>query len=205
MTGLDTWLHDATRHLSDDSAAQVRIEIQEHYESAREAAMASGATEEEAGRSALRSLGDAKAANCQYREVLLTATEAKMLRQGNSEARFLCALPAKWLILVIPAAIVCTSIALYLTGAGALARTLLLIGTATGFLFATPFLPIYTPSRSRAFRMLKWAMLLGAFAFTFGSSWLYLSSLWPLIWIEWTRVSIRRKLPVAQWPKQLYL
>jgi hypothetical protein len=37
------------------------------------------------------------------------------------------------------------------------------------------------------------------------SSWLLFSSLWIIVWTERTRASIRRKLPVAAWPKQLYL
>ena len=45
MTRLDTWLKQATRHLSKGSVAQVRTEIQEHYESARETAMSGGATQ----------------------------------------------------------------------------------------------------------------------------------------------------------------
>ena len=36
-------------------------------------------------------------------------------------------------------------------------------------------------------------------------SWLLISCLWPVFWVEWTRASIRRKLQVADWPKQLYL
>ena len=36
MTGLDSWLKQATRSLAKDAAAQVRIEIQEHYEAARD-------------------------------------------------------------------------------------------------------------------------------------------------------------------------
>ena len=40
MTALESWLQQATRHLSAESAAQVRTEIREHYESAREAALA---------------------------------------------------------------------------------------------------------------------------------------------------------------------
>ena len=44
MTALDTWLKQTTRHLSRDSAAQVRAEIQEHYEAGRDAAISGGAT-----------------------------------------------------------------------------------------------------------------------------------------------------------------
>ena len=36
-------------------------------------------------------------------------------------------------------------------------------------------------------------------------SWLLFSCLWPLAISEWTRASIRRKLPIAAWPKHLYL
>jgi len=69
--GLDHWLKQATRHSSGDSTLQVRTEIQEHYELAREAALERGATAEAAEQEALTALGDAKAANRQYRRVLL--------------------------------------------------------------------------------------------------------------------------------------
>jgi hypothetical protein len=86
-------------------------------------------------------------------------------------------------------------------------------------LFTAPFLPVYTrPSRGRVFRYVKWVVLLGTLGLAFGTdahswswllmlkwSWLLTACLWPLIWIEWTRVSIRRKIPIAQWPRQLYL
>jgi hypothetical protein len=79
MAELETWLKQATRCLSRDSATQVRIEIREHCDSAREAAIRDGATTEEANRLAVTGLGDAKAANRQYRKVLLTSAEARML------------------------------------------------------------------------------------------------------------------------------
>ena len=69
MTPLEQWLSDATRDLSAESAAQVRAEIQEHYESACEA-----------GQDALAELGDPRAANRAYRKVLLTKREAWMAR-----------------------------------------------------------------------------------------------------------------------------
>jgi hypothetical protein len=37
VSRLEAWLNRATRRLSERSAAQVRLEIQEHYESAFEA------------------------------------------------------------------------------------------------------------------------------------------------------------------------
>ena len=204
MTGLDGWLKQATRHLSRDSAAQVRTEIQEHYESALEAAMSGGASTEEADRLAVTALGDAKDANCKYRNVLLTSAEARMLREGNWEARAVCSRPwLKWGALLVAAA-------LFLTGAITVAWALLVGGIAMGLLFAAPFLPVYTRSRGRVFRCVKWAVLLGTLGLAFGPdvlkwSWLLFSCLWPMVLIEATRISIRRKLPIAEWPKQLYL
>ena len=210
MTRLDTWLKQATRHLSRDSAAQVRAEIQEHYESAREAAMSSGASAEQADLAAVTALGDAKTANCQYRKVLLTSAEARMLREGAWEARAVCSRPwLKWLLLAIPVAALLASTYSVLTGAMGVARVLLVGGIALGFLFGAPFLPIYTPERGRIYRALKWVALVGiGLAFwpdLLKWSWLLASSLWPAFWIEVTRESIRRKLPVADWPKHLYL
>jgi hypothetical protein len=210
-TGLDTWLRQATRQLSSKSAAQVRSEIQAHYESARDSAMNDGATADEADRLALTALGDAKAANCEYRRVLLTSAEARMLSDGNWEARAVCSRPLlKWLLRAIPAAAMLACAALFLIGESELARVLLALALGTGLIFTAPFLRVYTPSRSRVFRFAKWVILIGALVLALGpdaikSSWLLISCLWPLVWIEWTRVSIRRKLTVAQWPKQLYL
>jgi hypothetical protein len=221
MTRLDSWLKQATRYLSKDSVAQVRTEIQEHYESAREAAMArpGGVTPEEADRLALAALGDAKAANRQYRKVLLTSTEAKMLRDANWEARAVCSRAwLKWLFRAMSVTALLAGTAFFFTGSPLLAWTLLAGGIAIGLLFTAPFLPVYTPSRGRVFRYVKWVVLLGTLGLAFGTdahswswllmlkwSWLLTACLWPLIWIEWTRVSIRRKIPIAQWPRQLYL
>jgi len=198
-------------HLSPASATQVRIEIQEHYESAREAVINGGASAEEAEHLAVAALGDAHVANCQYRNVLLTSAEAKMLREGNWEARAVCSHHwLKWALLGVPVAALVAPAALFLTGESRLARVFLCGAIGVGMLFAAPFLPVYTPSRARIFRALKWVVLVALLVLPFGSqalkwSWLLTSCLWPMAWIEWTRISIRRKLPVAEWPKQLYL
>jgi hypothetical protein len=210
-TELETWLKQATRHLSRDSVAQVRTEIQEHYASARESAMSAGSTADEADRSAVNALGNAKAANCQYRKVLLTSAEARMLREGNWEARAVCSRQwLKWVLLAMPVAALFAAIACFLTGAIAITRVLVIGGVGMGLLFAAPFLPVYTPARGRVFRVVKWVVLIGMLGLAFGPdalkwSWLLISCLWLVARIEWTRVSIRRKLPVAEWPKQLYL
>jgi hypothetical protein len=192
MTALEIWLKQATRHLSKDSAARVRKEIREHYESA----LAAGSTD----RIAVTALGDAKTANRQYRKVLLTSAEARMLLEGNCEARAVCSRPwLRWLFLALPVA------ALFIESRAALAGA---VGLA--LLFAAPRLPLYTPLRGRIFRFAKWTLMVAGFGVAFGAgaltwSWLFSACLWPVVWIEWTRVSIRRKLPVAEWPKQLYL
>ena len=211
MTQLDMWLNRATRRLSAESAAQVRAEIAEHYESARQTAMASGASSEEASRSALAALGSPSTANCQYRRVLLTSAEANLLRQGQREAEAICSrMSLKVFLLAVPAAALWTSAYLFHRGSNEFARTLLVAGITMLIIFGAPFLPIYTASRARMVRWVKWTTLAITFALVFGRhaldwSWLLACSVWPLFWIEWTRTSIRRKLPVARWPKHLYL
>jgi hypothetical protein len=206
MTALDSWLKQATRHLSKDSATQVQTEIRAHYESARESAMNSGATADEADRLAMNALGDAKTANCQYRAVLLTSAEASMLREGNWEARAVCSRSwLKWSLLALPVGALTASLVFFFTGAISRGWTLLAGAIGLGFVFGVPFLPVYTLSRARIFRGIRWVVLLAVLGFTLKSSWLLMSGLWPLVWIEWTRISIRRKLPVSMWPKHLYL
>jgi hypothetical protein len=210
MSRLDYWLDEATRGLSKDSAAQVRSEIEEHYESAREASLSNAASADEADRFAVTSLGDADDANRQYRKVLLTSGEARLLREGNWEARAVCSSAwVKGLFAASPAAALLIGTALFFSGATHLAQVLLTAGTGMGLLFAAPLLPIYTPSRARIFRFVKCVVLVAMLVVAFGSSalkwsWLLTSCLWPMAWVEGTRMSIRRKLPVAKWPKQLY-
>jgi hypothetical protein len=209
---LEAWLAKATRHLSADSARRVRAEIREHYETARESAISSGQDAGSADRTVLAALGDAKAANREYRKVLLTSAEAKLLRDAAWEARAVCS--RRWLKRLVPAApvaLLLAAAASFVIGAVAEARILLAGAIGLGFFLTAPFLPLYTPSRARMFRRVKWTALTAALFLVFGPtgilqwSWLLASCSWPLIWIEWTRVSIRRKLPVAEWPRQLYL
>jgi hypothetical protein len=173
--------------------------------------MSGGSTADDADRLALAALGNAKAANRQYRSVLLTSAEARLLRQGNWEARAFCSNSwVKWLLLATPVAALFAAGALFLAGAIEVARVLVIGGVGMGLLSAAPFLPLYTPSRARVFRVMKWVVLIGMLGLAFGPdalkwSWLLISCLWLVARIEWTRVSIRRKLPVAEWPKQLYL
>lgn len=202
---LEAWLGQATRHLSRDSAAQVRSEIQEHFDAARANAMECGASCDEADRQALEALGSARAANRQYRKVLLTSGEARLLHEGNWEARAVCS--RRWLILV---GALLLGAGFYVANSIAMARLLLVGGMSMGLLFFAAFLPVYTPARSRVFRGVKWLALAGILVLAFWPmtlrwSALMFSCVWPAVWVEWSRASIRRKLPVAKWPKQLYL
>ena len=211
MTRLDVWLERATRRLAGNSAAKVRAEIQEHYESARDAAIRDGESADEADRRAVNALGEAAAANCEHRKVLLTSAEARMLREGKWEARAICS--RRWLklaLLAIPVAMLLAAAALFASGARALAGMLLSGGIGLALCLATPLLPLYTPTRSRVVRVVRQVVVTGTILMVFGGealkwSWLLISCLWPMFWIEWKRSSIRRKLPVADWPKHLYL
>jgi hypothetical protein len=211
MTSLERWLEQATRCLSAESAAQVRSEIREHHNAEREVAMNRGANSEEADRLAVAALGDAKAANRQYHKVLLTSAEAKMLRTGNREARAICSRTwLKWMLLAAPVVALAASSVLLTRDEIAFSRALALGGITMGVVFAGPFLPVYTTSRARVYRFAKWTLLAATFCLVFAANtpkhlWLLASCLWIPVWTEWTRVSIRRKLPVAEWPKQLYL
>jgi hypothetical protein len=70
LASLDQWLAAATKGLSADSAARVREEIQQHYDSSREAG--DGAAD------VMSALGNPRTANRAYRKVLLTEQEALM-------------------------------------------------------------------------------------------------------------------------------
>lgn len=206
--GLEAWLTRATCGLAAASAAQVRKEIQEHYESACEEALVGGAAPEDAERAAVASLGDAKTANRQYRKVLLTGSEARLLRQTRWEQGVVCARP-RWLLAIVAVGL-CASVGFLLRGGAQLGVTLLIGLLGIAFVFAAPFLPIYTRSRGRVVRVFRWAWLATVlFLVTWPNpmrqSWLFPGFAWLLIWLEYRRFSLRRKLPVAEWPKQLYL
>jgi hypothetical protein len=206
METLDSWLKQATRRLSQESAAQVRKEIQEHYDSALEAAVTAGQNADLAEASALQALGNPQVANREYRKVLITASEARMLRESSWEAKAFCSRQwLRWLLLGLPAAALLASAEFFLKGSTDIARDLLAGAVAISLMFAAPFLPVYTPARGRWFRTMKWIIMTVALVFTIQWGWLLFSCLWPIAWIEWKRSTIRRKLPVSQWPKELYL
>ena len=94
MTDLQVWLKRVTCGLSQEAKNQVHHEIEDHYLSARDAALAQGAAPDQADRQALAALGDADTANIRYRSVLLTREEAKMLRGVKRDGEFFRCRPA---------------------------------------------------------------------------------------------------------------
>ena len=160
MLTLETWLEQATRTLSKDSAQQVRTEIEDHYKAA---------CEETSPGEALRALGDPQAANRQYRQTLLTASEATFLRTSKCEAQALCARPMlKWLSRSAPILALMAAAVFFWNGQMATAIALLGGGLTMGIFFLAPLLPIYTRKRSRIARILKWTLFTATFALAFG-------------------------------------
>jgi hypothetical protein len=226
---LDKWLVRATRHLSHDSAAQVRAEIAQHYESAREDAVSAGVSNDEADRTAVAALGDPKSANSQYREVLLTRSEARLLRSSACEAHFFSATPIrKHLLVIIPAVAATFAAAAYAVAtitapftipfawhasatAAFIAQIAIVAAILTAIVLAVPLLPIYTPTRARFYRAAKWLTVIGLSLVLWDRAnfrewcWLVLDCFSFISWIEIKRMNLRRKIPSAAWPKHLYL
>lgn len=211
MDSLEKWLQKATCGLSKESAIQVRAEIREHYDISRDANLGRGMTADQAAAAALLDLGGASEANKLYRRVLLTNREARLLRNGSYEARAICARPAlKWSLTLLPILAFWLAVGLFLTGRIDIARTAFAAALGLGLCFVAPFLPLYTGMRSRIFRWIKWISLPSVLLLAFGKdamkmSWLLFPCLSTVAWIEWTRISIRRKLPISKWPRHLYL
>jgi hypothetical protein len=210
-TALEQWIRQATRKLSKESRARVRSEMQDHFESGRETALAQGASQEAADQAALLALGDAAEANCAYRRTLFTSSEARMLKESAWESRMVCShRTGKWILAILPLAVLLTGMVLLLAGRTGLGQTVLLGSLTLGVVLTVPLLPIYTVRRAQIYRVAKWAVLGAMLWFTLRpslmqASWMFTITAWPLFWTEWTRVSMRRKLPVARWPKHLYL
>jgi hypothetical protein len=192
--------------LSEESAAQVRSEIQEHYRSAYEAAREGGAPAEEADRRAVAALGGAKAANGQYRRVLLTLQEAKLVEAMNAPP----ASPSphikmgRWMArLLIAEAVAGILLVTWKTHAWLLPN-LALVGAA----LACGFLPIDTLRRGRTYRWAKWTAFIAAagLAVWMGVKppWMPLGFLLVPAYFDYVRASVRRKLPIHQWPRKLY-
>jgi hypothetical protein len=203
---LDAWLQRATCRLSAEACEQVRREIQDHFDSSREEALAAGAAPEAADRAAVKSLGDPRAANHAYRKVMLTRAEAALLRESAWEARAVCRHRS---LIAIPLAILVAGALLLLKGDDYLGLALIVGGAGMCLLFGAPMLSIDTPARARIFRGIRWAWYVTVFVVAcwptmLRQTWFIVAVAWPIVWIEMTMGSIRRKLPAREWPRQLY-
>jgi hypothetical protein len=211
MKTLDDWLKQATRGLANESADRVRAENQQRYDSARAAAISQSADPIAAESIAVAALGDAHTANFPYRCALLTATEARILRQGARESDFIVSHPwFRFLFLTVASASCVLASALLVVGWTLPGRLLLALGLGAGFVPLIPFFPVSTPTRSLIFRFLNWAVQILALLLAFGPGglniyWLPALCVVQMIWSESIRMSIRRKLPVSHWPPQLYV
>ena len=210
MTDLQVWLKCVTRGLSREAADQVRHEIEDHYLSARDAALARGAAAEQADQQALAALGDAETVNTRYRSVLLTKEEAKMLRGVKRDGEFFSCRPDLIRAFRVgPCVLLCVAAGFYAIGAVNLARIMLAATLGLGMIFTVPTFSIYTAARSQVYRYAKWPVVLMALWLANGRSfnWLGITLIGLAVfgWTEWVCASLRKKLPVEQWPTMLYL
>ncbi len=198
MDALEQWLSVATRELTPESVGRVRGEIEEHYGSA----MASGATAEEA----IAALGDAKAANGQYKKVLLTVGEARILHLMRGEippgltARRVTS--GKWLAGILFVEAIAGMFGAMMLGTGWRYFCVTLIG----LMFLQTVLPLQTVKRARIFSWTKWLLLLAASIPLFATYWWApIGALMGLLYGDYRKMVLRRKVPREQWPKRLYL
>ena len=200
---LEAWLTKATRDLSAESVAEVRTEIGAHYEDAYEEATAHGSHPDEAERNAVASLGGPWSANREYRRVLLTAREAAVLQNLRrlSESDEAELQKPRWLasVAVVAFCILAALLAVSMTGIVS-AGIILFLGDRT-------FIPINTPRRGRIYRTARWIWLITVAYATYrvGPVWYCLVLCGLLVWAygEYSLFSIRRKIPVEQWPTRL--
>lgn len=204
MQALEQWLGVATSGLCESAAERVRAEISEHYLSAIESAGEGGCDSADVERRAVASLGDAKAANRQYRRVLLTERETRLLRELTSWGPH----HVIGILLLVTTAIFAISI-----------RTtqfnyMFVAAAIEGLLRAVP---ISTIGAGWVVRIVRWgnmAVFYGTWFATvlalgnhsvFVLTALLLPLLGAAVHTEYKLFVIRRKLPVAQWPRRLWI
>ena len=138
----------------------------------------------------------------------MTTSEERLLRETTWETRAVCS-RLLWLLL-IPAAALCAGIWFFTAGQIYMALLLAVGAAGMSLLFAWSLLPINTPARARVFRGVRWAwlaaiLLLAVWPDPLKQAWLLAAVAWPIVWVEWTLSSVRRKLAVGHWPRPLYL
>ena len=201
MQAVEQWLSVATRGLCASAAERVHAEIGDHYQSALESAQAAGLDVVEAERSAVAALGHAKAANREYRRVLLTKGEDRLLRWAISEEKYLggpsrsrtalmlAALATHVIISIWKPALTYFEVALFLE------------------LIIFPTLHARSIGAGRIIRAMRWGVLAVGGTMTILSGRhapIVVCLLLQFAYIEYKHFILRYKLPVDKWPKRFY-
>lgn len=192
---LDSWIDRASRGLAPESRARVQAEIEEHFRCAMEEPFATEVA-------VVRALGDPRVANRAYKRVLVTAAEARLMHWnafGDRQPKLSLA--------------VFLAIAVMWGSMGTLASTwIAIVMVFEGFLVALPRRGRpYTGRKLVTYRCLRmvWGVaFFGAVGSTAAAPLVVATMVSPLafyVWNEWMNARIRRKLPVDQWPKAIYL
>jgi len=196
MQTLEQWLSVATNGLCDAAAARVRAEISEHCLSAVETAATAYIDPLEAEGRAVAALGDAKTANRQYRRVLLTEGEARLLSGLTVGPHPI------GIVLLAMMAIFAISIrnawVNYVIAATVIEAALLAI-------------PVSSIRTGRTVRILRWGNQTVFYTIWFAKALGFAAVPAVLIPVmalgtvhrEYKLSVIRRKLPVDQWPRRL--
>ena len=200
MPTLEHWLDVATKGLCESAAERVRAEIGEHYASALESAVKRGVDSVEAERHAVAALGDAKTANREYRRVLITEREENLLSSlGWGSRRRQFGIMVLWALPLIVIRF-WTSEADYILAA-----------LVTQGVLQT--IPISSVRAAWVVRILRWAVMAAFYATLFAR--MLPKGMFPavvMLWMplvmayhEYKLCVIRRKLPVEQWPRRLWV
>ena len=198
---LGEWLAVATRNLSTESVEHVREEIEEHFVSAKEEALAAGVHPHDTGLSALVSLGDPKAANRAYRKVLLTDRESKWLERKEK---------FRLLNRAGGAAFVGVGI-LLLVGYVFVENTPLLLGLGGTGLIIVWGAPLLFSIRSRRgrilYRITRWVCMVPIILMAFAMLPIELIVFFSInvLLCDWGRMRVQRKLPIEKWPDGLFM
>ena len=202
MPTLEHWLDVATKGLCESAAERVRAEIGEHYQSALESAVKSGVDSIEAERHAVAALGDAKTANREYRRVLITEREENLLRSWGWGSH-------RTQVRVVVVMAVALSVMRFWT---AEVDYVLAALVAQGVLLA---IPISSIRAAWVVRILRWAVMAAFHATWFMK--MVAAGMSPAVVVVWLAMPlgmayqeyklcvIRRKLPVEQWPRRLWV
>jgi len=202
MQTLEQWLEVATQGLCGSAAERVRAEIGEHVASALEAADPAGVAPLDAERLAVDALGDARTANRQYRRVLLTQSEADVLRgftsRGGRLWRHTLVVLSAVLLVVVPSSTL--GVARYTCATIVIDALLCAI-------------PVASIRAAWVVRTLRWLTMIGFYAIWFVRAWEFARVPAVLIPVmacgtahrEYRLFVIRRKLPVSRWPRRLWV